>query len=156
MHENSSLWLESPLIHTGTAHALQEAHHLLYILEDEFSRKTFFPCLKLPQKDAQLMSAAARSLGESCSPIFIFHKAEYSGEPARSQLLPVSERSCTMAAGSAHSRHCLQKLQECWLLRKEFLRNRPTPAVDVGPKRTCKTFQSCLSSTANNQQCTAF
>lgn len=38
-------------------------------------------------------------------------------------ILPVPERSCTMAAGSVHSRHCLQKLQECWLLRTEFLRD---------------------------------
>lgn len=54
MHKISSLWLESLFIHTGAAHALQESHHLLLILEDEFSRKTFFSCLKLPQKDAQL------------------------------------------------------------------------------------------------------
>lgn len=48
MHENSSLCLESPFIHTGTIHALQEAHHL-HILEDEFSRKTFF----LPQTPSE-------------------------------------------------------------------------------------------------------
>lgn len=135
MHEISPLWMESPFTHTGTAHALQEAQHLLLILEDEFSRKTFFSCLKLPQKDAQLVSATACSLGESCSPRFISHRTDL-------MAILVPQRTCTVAAGNAHSRHRLQKLQECWPLRKELLTNQLAPTADMGttlgPKCTYK------------------
>lgn len=48
-----------------------------------------------------------------------------------------------------------QELQECWLLRKEFLSNQPTLTVAMGTtlglKRARKMLQSCLSSTANDQ-----
>lgn len=69
---------------------------------------------------------------------------------------PTPQSTCTTAAGNALSRHCLQKLQECWRRRKELLANQAAPAehmaTTLGPK--CKMLLSCLSSTVNNQKIT--
>lgn len=161
MHKISSLWLESPFIHTDSAHALQEGRHLLLILEDEFPRKMFFSCLKVPQKDAQLVRAAACSPGECCSPIFMFHKAEHSTELSQWQFLPAPRRTCSMAAGNAHSGHCLET--SAMLATEERAPNKPTnPDCGHGDNAGTQTHPECYRAASaaqqitNNVQCSQF
>lgn len=102
MHQIPSLWLESPFIHTSTACALWEAHHLL-ILEDQFSRKTFLSCPRLPQK----MPACECSC---LQPRTILQPK--CGVLRGTDPMAILTQNCTGAAGNAQSRHCLQELQQ--------------------------------------------